>query len=191
MSLSDDLIKQKQEDEAATESIKLRQLEWSKAVDALLNTIEAMLAEAIEVQAVTVTRGTLKLGGELSMPTLSIVRMTKFRHLISQPVTIEPAGMSRMRIHGGAVMGHRTALLWSGSGEGLSSWRIPFPGWGPRLMSHEGKRRHRVNGANGTNGSNGANGSSGSNGAAAQALTQEKLEAVLRRYLGLGACAQS
>ena len=94
-------------------------------------------------------------------------------------------------------MGHRTALLWGGSGEGLSSWRIPFPGWGPRLMSHEVKHRHRVNGANGANGSNGTNGSkgtngsNGSNGAAAQTLTQEKLEAVLSRYLGLSACAQS
>jgi hypothetical protein len=168
MSLSDDLIKHKQEAEAATESIKLRQQEWSKAIDALLSTIEGMLSPAIEAHAVSVSRGATTNGGQVSMPTLAIARSTNFGRLPIKPTVIEPVGMSRVRIHGGAVVGHRTALSWNGSGDDLTSWSVPFQSLGPRGMRNGNNHNHRGNGA------------------AAQPLTQEMLEEVLRRYLGLG-----
>jgi hypothetical protein len=172
MSLSDDLIRQKQADEAAIESIKLRQQEWSIAIGALLSTIEEMLAAAIEAQAISVTRGETTLGGgRVPMPTLSIARSTSFGRLPIKPVSIEPVGMSRVRIQGGAVVGYKTALSWNGSQNGLSSWSVPPQSSGSREMRNGNGNRHRVNGAG------------------ARPLTPGMLETVLRRYLGLGECA--
>jgi hypothetical protein len=167
MSLSDDLIRQKQVSEAATESIKLRQQEWSKAIDALLSTIEEMLSPAIEAQAVSASRGVTSFGGQVSMPTLAIGRATNSGRLPIKPVIVEPVGMSRVRICGGAVVGHKSALSWSGSGYELSSWNVPVQSLGPRGMRNGSNHHHRVNGA-------------------AATLTQEMLESLLRRYLGLG-----
>ena len=165
MSLSDDLIRQKQEDEAATESIKLRQQEWSSAIDALLSTIEGMLLPAIEAQAISVSRGETKLGGPVPMPTLTIARATTFGRMPIKPVTVEPVGASRVRIQGGAVVGYKTALSWNGAQNGLSSWSVP-----------ESSRSREIR-----NESNHRNG----NGAGPRKLTNEMLETVLRRYLGL------
>ena len=63
MSLSDDLIKQKNAADAADEHAKVKEQEWGKAIDALLSSIEGILSPAKEAKAVNFSRGTGSISG--------------------------------------------------------------------------------------------------------------------------------
>jgi hypothetical protein len=175
MSLSDDLIEQKKAADAAGERGKVKEKEWAEAVDALLRTIEGLVAQAKEEKAVNVNRGQAPLTGmQVSLPMLTVT--PTFRQLMTQPVTIQPVSMSRVEIRGGAVAGQNTVLRWDGSGNELANWSISLPATGPRAAR---------------SGANVRGHPSRSSGPALQTLTTEALETVLRRYLGLGAAAFS
>jgi hypothetical protein len=175
MSLSDDLIKQKKALDAAGANAKAKEQEWNQAVNALLKHIEDILSPAREAKAVSFSRVPPMSGMQVSPHALTITPPSSPAFTL-QPVIIQATRISRVEIQGGAIVGSSMVLTWDGSGRELENWSIPLPTAGPRA----GRTGTRL-GGNQPHGS----------GPASEALTTRTLEAVLGRYLGLGAGGSS